>query len=116
MREPCLASGSGSSKPATAVSAKGQQLPGSGQHHKQVLSCELAPDDTVHHLLLLLQVFFNGGILSNDASTPVNGSAFEVLDLRTLSPYVVQVCWINGCIDMSLALIPVGMQQLPPAI
>jgi hypothetical protein len=40
---------------------------------------------------LLLQVFFNGGILSNDASTPVNGSAFEVLDLRTLSPYVIQV-------------------------
>lgn len=38
-----------------------------------------------------LQAFFNGGILSNDASTPVNGSAFEVLDLRTMSPLVVQV-------------------------
>eukprot|EP00883_Tetradesmus_obliquus_P003960 jgi/Sobl393_1/14275/SZX72377.1 len=37
------------------------------------------------------KVFFNGGILSNDATTPVNGSAFEVLDLRTLSPYIMQV-------------------------
>jgi hypothetical protein len=45
--------------------------------------------------VLLLQVFFNGGILSNDASTPVNGSAFEVLDLRTLSPYVIQVRMVS---------------------
>lgn len=46
-----------------------------------------------HSIFFRLQVFFNGGILSNDASTPVNGSALEVLDLRTLSPYVVQVRW-----------------------
>lgn len=43
------------------------------------------------NLSAMLQAFFNGGILSNDATTPVNGSAFEVLDLRTMSPLVIQV-------------------------
>eukprot|EP00878_Enallax_costatus_P014306 GHUV01014964.1.p1 GENE.GHUV01014964.1~~GHUV01014964.1.p1 ORF type:complete len:891 (+),score=167.30 GHUV01014964.1:456-3128(+) len=35
--------------------------------------------------------FFHGGILSNDPTTPVNNTAFEVLDLRTMAPYVMEV-------------------------
>eukprot|EP00878_Enallax_costatus_P007068 GHUV01007407.1.p1 GENE.GHUV01007407.1~~GHUV01007407.1.p1 ORF type:complete len:480 (+),score=85.04 GHUV01007407.1:927-2366(+) len=35
--------------------------------------------------------FFSGGIYSNAATIPVHGSALEVLDLRTMSPLVIQV-------------------------
>jgi hypothetical protein len=38
-----------------------------------------------------LQAFFHGGILSNHASVPVNSSTLEVLDLKTMSPYLMQV-------------------------
>lgn len=37
------------------------------------------------------QVFYHGGIYSSDANTPVNGSALQVMDLRTMSPSIVQV-------------------------
>eukprot|EP00879_Flechtneria_rotunda_P012921 GHRR01013494.1.p1 GENE.GHRR01013494.1~~GHRR01013494.1.p1 ORF type:complete len:1269 (+),score=413.90 GHRR01013494.1:1918-5724(+) len=37
------------------------------------------------------KAFFNGGLMSDDASTPVNGSAFEVIDLNSRSPFVIQV-------------------------
>jgi hypothetical protein len=38
-----------------------------------------------------VQAFFHGGLYANDATTPVNGSHMEVMDLRTMSPYVIQV-------------------------
>jgi hypothetical protein len=38
-----------------------------------------------------LQAFFHGGINSNDANTPVNGSAFHVVDLHSLTPVTMQV-------------------------
>lgn len=42
------------------------------------------------------QAFFHGGLYSNDATTPVNGSHMEVMDLRTLSPYLIQVMLGEG--------------------
>jgi hypothetical protein len=46
-----------------------------------------------------MQAFFHGGLYSNDATTPVNGSHIEVMDLRTMSPYSIQVKhapWVLG--------------------
>lgn len=43
------------------------------------------------------QAFFHGGLYSNDATTPVNGSYLEVMDLRTMSPYLIQVRVVLWC-------------------
>lgn len=47
-----------------------------------------------------MQAFFHGGLYSNDATTPVNGSHIEVMDLKTMSPYSIQVtqaaCHVGG--------------------
>eukprot|EP00878_Enallax_costatus_P042914 GHUV01050429.1.p1 GENE.GHUV01050429.1~~GHUV01050429.1.p1 ORF type:complete len:223 (+),score=42.63 GHUV01050429.1:540-1208(+) len=37
------------------------------------------------------KAFFHGGILSNEATIPVNSSGFEVLDLKTMAPMIVQI-------------------------
>ncbi|WIA16706.1 hypothetical protein OEZ85_013362 [Tetradesmus obliquus] len=36
------------------------------------------------------KAFFSGGIYSNDATVPVNSTALEMLDLKTLRPYVIE--------------------------
>ncbi len=42
-------------------------------------------------LLCLRQVYFHGGLQANDASVPINGSVLEMVDLRDMSAYVMQV-------------------------
>lgn len=51
--------------------------------------CPIHP--SIHPSHLSCQVFFHGGLYANDAATPVQGSALEVLDLPSLAPVVVQV-------------------------